>query len=229
MGNDIVEVQAPAIMINQAIEKGANLEQLEKLLELQERHDRNEARKAYHVAMAEFKKHAPKILKDARVSYGTTAYSHATLSNIVETITPLLSEHGLSVSWGNKQNGQVTVVCKITHVKGHSEETELTAGADTSGSKNSIQAIGSTISYLQRYSLLAILGLATHDQDNDARTVDEGITDKELHGLRDRIIALNGSEEQLCNVLGIEGLDNITKPDYVKALSLIEAKEKEAK
>jgi hypothetical protein len=56
---------------------------------------------------------------------------------------------------------------------GHSEETTLKAIPDTSGSKNSIQAIGSTVTYLERYTLLAAMGMAAAGMDNDGRTVDE--------------------------------------------------------
>ena len=45
----------------------------------------------------------------------------------------------------------------------------MTAPADTSGSKNAIQARGSTVTYLQRYTLLGALGLVTGDEDTDGR------------------------------------------------------------
>lgn len=169
----VVSEGSPAELIRQAVSGGANLEQLEKLLNLQERWEANEAKKAYHKAMAAFKAEPPTIKKDKKVSYktstGTTSYTHATLANVTEKINAGLSKHGLSASWSVAQaNGQVSVTCKITHEKGHSESTTLTAGPDNSGSKNPIQAIGSAISYLERYTLLALIGLATADMDNDA-------------------------------------------------------------
>ena len=63
------------------------------------------------------------------------------------------------------------MTCKITHEQGYSEETTITAPADLTGSKNVIQAIGSTISYLERYSILALTGLTTYEMDNDANNV----------------------------------------------------------
>jgi len=160
---------SPAEMIRMAVSGGADLEDLEKLLTLQERWEKNEARKAYHKAMSEFKENPPKINKDKTVKYKEVKYNHASLANVVEKITAELSKHGLSASWSTQQNGAITVTCRITHVLGHSEETTLRAGADTTGSKNSIQAIGSTVTYLQRYTLLSALGLATYDQDDDGK------------------------------------------------------------
>lgn len=163
---------SPVEVIRMAMSEGKDLTHLEKFIELQERWESNEARKAYHRAMAEFKANPPKINKDKKVSFhtekGTTSYNHATLANVTGKINSELSKYGLSASWKTMQtNDAITVSCKITHVLGHSEETSLTAGRDKSGSKNDIQALGSTITYLERYTLLAMVGLATFEQDDD--------------------------------------------------------------
>lgn len=173
-GREIV-AGSPASIICQAITGGADLEKLEKLLELQERWEANEAKKAYNHAMAAFKAHPPDIEKDKKVEFKTSVgmmrYNHASLANVTEKINASLSRYGLSASWITAQspNGVISVTCKITHDLGHSETTTLSAGPDGSGSKNSIQAIGSTISYLERYTLLALTGLATHEMDDDGQ------------------------------------------------------------
>jgi hypothetical protein len=120
--------------------------------------------------MAAFKVNPPKIVKDMTVSYKQTRYNHASLANVAGMINSALGEHGLSAAWvtGQKE-GMVHVTCKITHILGHSELTELFAAPDATGSKNSIQAIGSTVSYLQRYTILALTGLATGEHDNDGQ------------------------------------------------------------
>jgi hypothetical protein len=83
--------KSPSEMIQQAISSGADLEKLEKLLELQERWEKNEARKSYNKAMAQFKANPPKIEKDKKVGYSTAkgkvGYSHASLYNVVDKIT----------------------------------------------------------------------------------------------------------------------------------------------
>ena len=80
-----------------------------------------------------------------------------------------LADYGLHHDWRTSQtpNGGVTVTCVLTHRDGHSEQTSLSAPADDSGNKNGIQQIGSTINYLQRYTLMAITGLAAQDTDDD--------------------------------------------------------------
>ena len=168
--NEIQKTVSPLASAAELVKSDGNMdvEKLSKLLEMQEKWDATQANKAYVVAMSEFKASPPEILKDRSVSYGQTSYNHASLGNVTAILNKALSEHGLTASWITSQdNGSIKVTCKITHVMGHSEETCLAAAPDTSGSKNPIQAIGSTVTYLQRYTLLALTGLATYDQDDD--------------------------------------------------------------
>jgi len=223
-----LQVNSPAEMIRIAVSGGADLEKLKGLLDLQERWEANEARKAYHRAMSEFKANPPKIKKDKKVSYKDVRYSHASLANVVEQITKELSKHGLSASWSTKQNGQIAVTCRITHVQGHSEETCISAQADATGSKNSIQAIGSTITYLERYTLLSALGLATYDQDDDARSavVEDKIDEKQLSTIVDYINLTKTDEAKFLKYLGIDAVASMPKSLYQKALTALQAKEK---
>lgn len=161
----------PPEMLRYAIDKGANIEALERLMALSERWEANEARKAFVSAFAAFKAQPPEIVKNKLVQFGgsKTSYHHATLDNVCDMIGGALADHQLSHRWEIEQidGGAIRVTCVLTHALGHSERVSLQAGADTSGSKNNIQAIGSTVTYLERYTLLAATGLATKDQDED--------------------------------------------------------------
>lgn len=175
-----ITANGPVSQAMELLKTGGDINTLEKMLELQERWDKNEAKKSYNVAMAGFKANPPKLIKTKSVSYetskgGQTNYKHADLANIVEIINSELSKRGLSASWKTSQDQGIQVTCTISHILGHSESTTLSSPPDTSGGKNSIQAIGSTVTYLQRYTLLALTGLAAHDQDDDGKgATDEG-------------------------------------------------------
>jgi hypothetical protein len=167
---------SPLAMASEFIKKDNNvdIDKLAKLLDIQERWEANEAKKAYVEAMAAFKASPPTIYKDRHVKNGNTEYDHASLENVTATINEALSKHGLTASWTTVQADKgVTVTCRITHVLGHSEQTSLTSGPDTSGSKNPIQALGSAVSYLQRYTLLSLAGLATEGQDDDGAAAEK--------------------------------------------------------
>ena len=233
MTNEIVAQpsKTPAELIQIAITGGADLDKLEKLMVLQERWEANEARKAYNEAMSAFKENPPKIDKDRHVGYasktgGRVGYSHASLANVTEKITAELSKHGLSASWKVKQNGAISVTCIITHVKGHSEDVTLTANADNTGSKNDIQAIGSTISYLQRYSILCATGLATFDQDNDGVKEEPKIDENKLKILKDLIKELSVDEAQFLTYMAVEKIEDILMSGYGKAKLALESRRK---
>ena len=223
--NNVSQVaeQSPLSIMTLAITQGADLGQLEKMMALQERWEANEAKKAYVKAMAEFKANPPKINKDRRVSFkmktgGKTEYSHASLGNVTEKINSGLGEHGLSAAWSTDQNGaSIKVTCTITHSKGYSENTSLVATADTSGTKNNIQAIGSTISYLQRYTLLALTGLATQDQDDDG--VSSGpapqlLDPSQVNQVVDMMVSAKVDQADYLKYLGVETPEQIHAENF---------------
>jgi hypothetical protein len=163
----------PMRLLEMAVGRGASVEELEKLMALAERHDANEARKSYVAAMAKFKQNPPTIVKnktakmekDGRALY---SYQFADLAAVCGALVESLAQVGISHGWSVAQHGQaITVTCTLTHERGHSESVALSANADQSGGKNSIQAIGSAVKYLERYTLLAATGIAVQDSEDD--------------------------------------------------------------
>ena len=223
------QTPTPMHMIQIAMEQGADVEKLEKLMALHERYEQNEAKKAYIDAMARFKSEAPKLTKNKHVAFGKTEYDHATLDHVVSEISRAMSPLGLSFNWHTEQGdgGQIRVTCIITHVMGHSEQTSLVAGADQSGGKNNIQAVGSTVTYLQRYTLLAATGLAVSGQDSDSIAPGEvlTITDAELNTITDMILATESDEAKLLKFVGAPSLEGMTIAQYRKAMSALQAKQ----
>ena len=170
----------PNQLLSMAVEKGADMGQLEKLMDLQMRWEADQARKAYVSAMAAFKADPPKLHKNKQVSFGTskgrTEYKHATLDHVSERIGEALARHGLHHRWNVDQSDIIRVTCVIQHEQGHSESVAMSGAPDTSGTKNSIQATGSTVTYLQRYTLLAATGIAVDSGDDDGHGATPTIT-----------------------------------------------------
>lgn len=161
----------PLEILQAAVDKGLQPETLKQLMELQERWEANEARKEFVEAMNAFKKNPPEILKNRHVKFGNTEYDHATLDHVCQQVSERLSAHGISHRWTVEQaDARIKVTCVLTHQRGHSETTTLEGPPDNSGSKNAIQAVGSAVTYLQRYTLLAATGLAAKGQDTDGVT-----------------------------------------------------------
>ena len=180
MENEIQVSRMPSDLIAMALDKQADPNVLSKLMDLQERWGAQQARKAFVLAMTAFKQEAPAVLKkndrvDFTTQKGRTVYNYANLGSIVQEMTALLGKHKLSAAWETSQNekGMIKVSCHITHSEGHRETVTLEGPPDQSGNKNAIQAIGSAVTYLQRYTLLAALGLATTEDDDGRGGKDE--------------------------------------------------------
>ena len=158
-------------LVKVAMRGGAvDTQTLKDLMELQKEWEKHEAKKAYTQAMVQLKAELPSTLEhDKKVDYpskktgGKVNYTFSSLAHAMNAVSPHLTQFGFSLSWTPTTDKMVSVTCRLTHTDGHYEEATLSAQPDMSGAKNSIQAIGSTISYLQRYTALSLLGIATAD------------------------------------------------------------------
>lgn len=161
---------SPAAMMMAAMAQGGSLEQVEKMMDLQERWERREAEKAYNGAFAAFKSEAVRIMKAKTVTDGPLkGKSYAELHNVVDAVTPALSRHGLSAAWKvtRDEKDWLEVTCTLKHTSGHSESVSMGGMPDTGGAKNALQARASSLSYLSRYTLKAICGVAEGGDDTD--------------------------------------------------------------
>lgn len=227
-----VSEMSPIEVMQSYLNKGLDVDKIREMIQLQKEWSAIEAQKAYVESMAKFKKDPPEIDKDTNVNYtkkdgSIVNYNHASLGNVTSKINSALSKHGFSVAWITEQpDNSVKVTCKITHKLGHSEETTMQAPPDSSGGKNSIQAIASTVTYLERYTLLALTGLATHGQDNDGAGYEdiEYVGSKEKSQIRDLLTALDVDESSFLSYLEIDTLDKMTPFHYKTAIPNLEAK-----
>lgn len=180
---------SPMGMMLAAVQQGATLEQVEKMMDLQERWEKSEAKKAYDAAFANFKAEAVVIIKGKDVTDGPLkGKSYAELHDVVNAVTPALSKHGLSSSWKltKDERDWMEVTCYLRHVGGHEEFVSMGGPPDTGGAKNAIQARASTKTYLERYTLKAITGLSEQGDDDDGRPpkTEKTITQVQAHRLQ---------------------------------------------
>lgn len=162
----------PLDMLDRAVETGANIEVLERLMGLSERWQSDQARRAFAAALSDLRANLPPIIKNRVVDFttqrGRTHYKYEDLAEMTEALSPAMAQHGLSFRWrtDSTQKGLVSVTCIVEHRDGHAEETTLAGPYDESGNKNPIQAIGSVVTYLQRYTLKAAIGIAAAQDDD---------------------------------------------------------------
>jgi hypothetical protein len=153
-----------------------DIDRMERLIEIQQKLAAKKSERDFTEALARFQANAPVITKDKRVFFKSknggadTDYRHATLGNVSAAILAVLGQERISVSWIPEQrDARIFVTCVLKHVGGHETRTTLNGAPDTTGNKNPVQQVVSTITMLERYTLLAATGMATHDQDDDGR------------------------------------------------------------
>lgn len=191
--NTAVEPTNPGHLLELAINKDLDVEKLTKLMELQKAWQADQARKAFFEAMSKFQSEVPELRKTKSVKFNQTEFKYAALADITRQIQPTCEKCHLSYRWEIQDDlQQIKVTCLVTHIDGHSEQTTMTASPDTSGSKNPIQARSSTITYLQRYTLIGALGISTADSD-----VDGALPEIDLDILHKQYMVLYGQLVQI--------------------------------
>lgn len=163
-------------LITAASNPDVNLDAMDRLMGMYERVAAGKARVAYYAALAEMQPEMPVVerkglisvpAKDGKAGHETP---YARWEDINAALTPVLSKHGFGLSFRvAKQEDRVVVTGILSHREGHAEQTELSLPMDTTGSKNNVQAIGSSVSYGKRYTAGALLNFTTKGEDDDGR------------------------------------------------------------
>jgi hypothetical protein len=196
----------PMSLLQSAV-AGGNLDLAEKLMSLQDRWEATQARKAFDEAVSAAKAEIPPITRNAT---GHNSKRYADFAAIAKVVDPIIGKHGLSYRFRTTQNGSIAVTCILSHKAGHSEETTLCGPADKTGNKNDIQAIGSTLTYLQRYSLVQMLGLAAAgDDDGRAGGNVATITQAQADNLGDLIESKGADRKAFLKWAKVERMEDI--------------------
>lgn len=162
--------QTPASIVALAVSRNAPLSEIREFMVLQREWEADQARKAFNAAFAAFKGEAVRVIKSTQITDGPLkGKKHANLFDVVVASTEKLAKHGLSTSWKLTKDEPtwMEVTCTLKHAAGHAETVSMGAAPDAGPGRNAIQARGSAITYLERYTLTAILGLAAADADDD--------------------------------------------------------------
>lgn len=216
----------PIQMAYQLMAQGHKLDEAKELIAFGKQLEADENEKAFNAAMTAAKSEIRPIVRRTKGHNG----NYADLSTIADAIDPILSAHGLSYRHKLDQSGNgITVTCILAHDLGHKETTTITAAADTSGSKNSIQAIGSTQTYLMRYTLVAALGLSTaKDDDGQAAGAGEVIDAEQLATIRALLDDTKSDTAKFCQVMKVDGLPSIPASKFKDAVAKLNAKKSRA-
>lgn len=158
-----------AVISRAAADPACDIDKLERLMAMHERMQARDAQAEFNASMAAMQSDIPSIAeRGAIVVNGQKRSDYATFEDINDVIKPIMQTHGFAITFKveNVAAG-LSVTGILMHRAGHREETTMLLPLDTSGSKNAVQAVGSSTSYGKRYVMSALLNLTTRGEDDD--------------------------------------------------------------
>lgn len=221
-----------AVISQAAANPQMDVTKLERLMDLYERVNNREAKRDYDQALAEMQPNLPVIRERGKIQIGSNeakAQKYALWEDINEAIKPVLAQHGFAISFrvGHVEN-KISVTGILSHRGGHREETTMLLPIDNSGSKNAVQAVGSSASYGKRYTAGALLNLTSTGEDDDGKAAGDG--GKISNEQRDAILKLvneTGSDiEKLCKYFKVDAIPDIPAKEYERVIALLNEKRK---
>ena len=240
-------IQAPAgalsetaalldVIARAARDPEVNVEKMRELFALKREVEADNAKRAFYAALAKAKGEIPEIIKRRTVDYehtdgqGRTNYRYEELADIGVAVDPVLSKYGLSYRHKAMQEGaKIRVTCVLSHELGHSEENSLEGVEDKSGRKNPNQAIASTVTYLQRYTLKEALGIGAGRDDDAADEPEDPIIAPDDVAYVEQLIRDTDTDlAKFLEFIGAPSIAELTVSQFKRAIGALNTKKRKA-
>lgn len=227
-----------AVIERAATNPDVDIDKMERLLEMHERIVAREGRMAYFGAMAAMQPDLPVIGRRGTISVpakdGKTGHEtpYALWEDVNEAIRPLLAQHGFALSFRVKKDAdRVEVTGILSHRSGHAEETMLSLPMDSTGSKNNVQAIGSSVSYGKRYTAFALLNITSRGEDDDGQKGGTAavLSDEQADRIRKLIGEVKADAVLFLEYIGAPSVSDIPAVKFNSAVAALESKRGKAK
>ncbi|WAG77013.1 ERF family protein [Metapseudomonas furukawaii] len=152
-----------------AADPQCDIEKMERLMAMHERMQARNAEAEFNASMAAMQSEMPSIAERGQIKVqGQVRSNYATFEDINDIVKPIMQQFGFAVSFRVETvQAGMSVTGILMHRAGHREQTTMLLPLDTSGSKNAVQALGSSVSYGKRYVLCALLNITTRGEDDD--------------------------------------------------------------
>ena len=221
-------------LFEKALERGeGGVDALAKLVDLYDRVRKQNAELAFSTAFAEFQMNCPAIERTSQANIKTGAgtdfsYTYADLEEIIETVRPHLSAHGLSFSFdSNTDKDSLTCFCTLRHSEGHSIRAQFSLPtASSSPSMSEQQKVAGAMTLAKRQVLISVLGLSLTDPDPDAKVDPTPIGADQIANIEALMDETKSSRTLFCAHFNIGRVLDLRTADYGKAVTLLEKKRK---
>ncbi len=220
-----------AVIERAALDPNVDIEKMERLLLMQERIMARQAKVDFTAALAQMQPNLPVVGEKGKIKNkgGGVQSTYAKWEDINEAIRPVLHAHGFALNFRieERDNDRIVVFAILSHEGGHSEETgSPPLMADTSGSKNAIQALGSSVSYGKRYTAGAILNLTSRGEDDGGVAGGAGstVSPDQFTKLQELIEASGSKEANFLKAFGAPSLEQFPLAKYEEAVLALQRK-----
>lgn len=229
--NEVAPVQQDSsVNMMQVIERmsmnpDVDMNKLEKLLDMQERVMNKNSEREFNTALADMQNSIPTIPMKGKAHNGI---KYAKLEDIQKVIAPVLSEYGFSVIFDTDTVDSIKVTAILAHRSGHSIKSSIQLPKDTSGNKNAVQSIGSSLAYGQRYALKSLLNLTIgeiYDDDGHGTSLPQFINQKQFEVLRNLLDTKVCIESGFYKVFGCTSLSDFPANRYDQAVEAMMKKD----
>lgn len=181
--------RTPMDLLQLAVDKDGSIDVIERLAKLQMDFMDREDKIAFRGAMTQFKLDLPRIVRSRSIvdKQGDEKYKAVALEDVADPVMKALVKLGVTYRWktADLPDGRTRVTC-ILGMQGTAYEEEgstLAAPPDTAGGKDPLKAVGSTTSYLEKYTLMASVGMHVYGSDPEAEDELRSVVDSWLERL----------------------------------------------
>ena len=153
---------------------------------------------------------------------------YADLSSVVQAIKEPFADNGLAyVQFPISTQSAIGVVTRLMHESGEWLEQEFYMPLQ----KLDAQSAMGLITYARRGALMAVAGIPAQDLDGEdvvLRGKPKTISAVQVESLYDALEESDSDIEKFLNLFKKQTLDELTEPEYVRALQMIEMKQDKA-
>lgn len=157
---------------------------------------------------------------------------YADLAEVLNTVRPVFAKHGLSIVQSTGFDGSLV---SVTTLVGHAEGGFITSTASCVPAKTDAQGVGSATTYLRRYSLAAMAGVAQEDDDGNAAAHDRKpqarqiakVNEAQRAELQDLIDQTGTEVEKFCRFFRVSSLSDLPAADFDRAKRMLEQKKEQ--
>jgi hypothetical protein len=222
--------KSPSELIQIAITSGTDLDKLEKLLNMQERWELGESKKAFSRDFAKAQSEIEPVIKKA--VNPQTHSKYALLENINEVIKPIYTKYGFSVTFNeidSPSSDYIRLLACVKHYMGHAEEYRYDSPFECTGLKgnsNMTKTHGkaSAVSYGRRYLLCMIFNISTVDIDGIIPKEENKIDKNKIELIEKLIKESNINKIKFLEYLEVDSIENIPVSKFLKAKLALEQK-----